>query len=106
MVGDSLVAIEKVDDAALRKTVFQQGLVHGGVIPVGVDADVAALGEGVIEAEFGNALAGSGDGDAMDDAAFTGFQPCAVIDLFIGGVITDEEAENTEDFKIFFTDEP
>lgn len=105
LVSNTLIAIQQIDDATAGKAVFEECFLHGDVIPVGVDADIAALRKGIVKAELGHTFAGSGYRNAMDHAAFTLPQPRTVIDPFIGGVTANKETEYAENCGIFFTDE-
>ena len=42
LIGDAGAAVLHVDDAAARKTALFDQVPHGAVVPVGVDADIAA----------------------------------------------------------------
>ena len=41
--GDPLLPAPDIDDSAAFKAVFRQGALHGQIVPVGIDAHIAAL---------------------------------------------------------------
>ena len=73
-----------MDGAAADKADFLDEPLHGEVVPMGVDAKVAALLERLVEAEGAGAAHRAVRGDAVDDAVGRVVGPVAVLDDPIG----------------------
>ena len=76
--GDPLLPTPDIDDSAAFKAVFRQGTLHGQIVPVGIDAHIAALLKAPLQAEAphtpGSAfapLAGDAVHNAIGDPVIT-----------------------------------
>ena len=49
--GDPLLPAPDIDDSAAFKAVFRQGALHGQIVPMGIDAHIAALFKAPLQAE-------------------------------------------------------
>ena len=51
LIRQSLVAVFKIDDAAIHKSAFEQRALHWQVIAVGIDAQILALCKALVNAK-------------------------------------------------------
>ena len=101
MVSDSVFAVGKINDAAAGEAEFLQRSLHGQIVPVGIDAQIGTLGQRPTETRGCNAVAGLGNGDAVDHAIRLIIAPLAVINCDISWINVLEIAENSGNFLIF-----
>ena len=76
-----------MDDAAVGKAVFQQVVLHDGVVAVGVHAQVALVGGAVVHHTVEYAVCLGGAGYAVHHVVGQGVVgPLALIYIIIGGI--------------------
>ena len=83
---------------------FGKQVLHDGVVPVRVDAQMAALPESPADAERAYALYGAVRGDAVDDAVGAVVQPRAVLDMAVGGLDVPAHVEEERADHAAFVD--
>ena len=103
--GDAQGAVGNTDRPAVPETVFADLVKHGGVVPVGIDADIAdpALAESkrCLKDPFPFA-AGS---DPVDGSVRLIVRPAGTIpDLRVGGGRADDKGKNARDLSVLFDD--
>ena len=65
--GESFIAIFKINNSAVLKSVSGKTLLHGYIIPVGVDFNVREDFEALVKAEINDSASVVFYGDAVDD---------------------------------------
>ena len=65
--GDPLIAVLQIDRTADPVAVFFQRFLHGDIVPMGIDADIAALGKAPRKAKTGDAMGSRGGSNAVDN---------------------------------------
>ena len=94
LVGEPLVAVGQIDDAAIGEAQFGEQVAHDDIVAVGVDAYVVGVLETVLEDGLEHALAALCAGDAMDDVVGSLLVgPLALVDGGIGRFGTGYEGE-------------
>ena len=90
----SLVAVGKVDDAAVGEPVLQDVVLHDAVVAVRVDADVALPREAELHDILEDAVCLRETRDAVDDVVrLCVIKPLAVVDPGVRGLRTWQERE-------------
>ena len=102
MKCDAGIAVLQVDDAAAMEAVFLQGTLHRDVVPVGIDPQIGAFREGEIVAKARHTPAVPCHRNSMDHPVRLIVEPTAVIDHIVGRIVMAKEAENTQNFPIFY----
>ena len=99
LICQPLVAVQKMDDAAVRKSVLQKRALHREIVPVGVDLQIREAGIAVRKAKCRNALSVAvfGYRNAVNDRILPVIPPCTVIDRPIGGIVAHLKEEYPED---------
>ena len=105
--SDARRAVVRIDDAAAKKAVAGKDVLHRQVVRVGVAAQRRILQGALIrtpaDAEIGKPRDASGGGEAVDRAVNAVIFPAAVLDMGIGGIVSDTKHENGFDEAVFFT---
>lgn len=94
------VSVGQEDDAAIAETVFLEDVLQDVVIAVGIGTQVRNLPVAPFQAGGGYSFARFGACQAVDDAVGKGiFQPFSFVDAGIGGVVSPDEGEGSDDFS-------
>ena len=78
--GDPLIAVLQIDRTADPVAVFFQRFLHGNIVPMGIDADIAALGKAPRKAKTGDAMGSRGGSNAVDNTVRPVVEPVAAGD--------------------------
>lgn len=93
-----------IDDAAFPEAVLLQEVAHGGIVSVGVDADIGNPGHAVGEAFPEDSLCGAASGYPVDGAVGGIIQPLSFLDDPVGGIFAQDESEDPADVSLLFYD--
>lgn len=101
LVGQTLVAVGQVDDAAIVKSVFEQDVLQDVVVAVGIGSEVGVLASAPCQAGLGYAVALWGAGQAVQGGVgLIIVEPLSLIDVSIGGIRTGDEAEGADELLL------
>lgn len=101
LVGQTLVAVGQVDDAAIVKSVFEQDVLQDVVVAVGIGSEVGVLASAPRQAGLGYAVALWGASQAVQGGVgLIIVEPLSLIDVGIGGIRTGDEAEGADELLL------
>ena len=84
LIGQSLVAVGQIDDAAVCEAVLDEEVLHDMIVPMCVDADIRVVGEAEVHDAAEYPMDFRVAGDAMDHVVRSLFvQPCPIVDSVI-----------------------
>ena len=100
MVSDPVFAVGQVNDATAGESELFQRTLHGGIIPMGINAKLRTLRQCPAEAVGCDTLPLLRNRNAMDHTVRTIVEPLTAVDLLIGGFDIPEIAKNCCDLTI------
>ena len=101
LVGDAGRSVRHMDDAAARKAVLFQQMLHDLVVGMGVRPQALAVLQTPLDDRRSHPLALAGGGQPVDGAIGQGIvQPCSVLDHLIGGVRPQNESEHAQQLAV------
>ena len=106
LIGQPLVAVSQMDNAAVEEAIFPDVVLHDAVVAVGIDANVVLMGEAVVHDASEDAVGTRRTGNAMDDAVgLFVVEPRPVVDVVVGGFRRGQEGEVAHDEAVVLDDE-
>ena len=95
--SDARGAVVHMDDATLPETVTRDGVQHGVVVSVRIDAHIVSVRRAEVEAGAGDAVRVAIGGEAMDGAVGPIGMPLALLDGAVGRFLAEDEGECPND---------
>lgn len=96
MVGQALVAVEQVDDAAIGEAVLRYDVLHDAIVAMGIYPQVGQLLIAPVKASAGYAVAIGRTGQPMDDTVWPCIvEPCTTVDAGIGWLACEDEGKGS-----------
>ena len=105
LISKTLIAIGKINDAAIREAVLQDVVLHDKVVLMGIDADVRIIREAVIHDAAEDTMNVRAAGNTMNNMiGLNVIQPLTIIYLRISRFRRRQESKITYDATSIFND--